>query len=64
MMFTIPFVIYGLFRYLFLVHLKNIGGEPEMIFKDKEMVICMAIWIILCVIILYGIPEVILGWFV
>ena len=63
MMFTIPFVIYGLFRYLFLVHLKNIGGEPEMIFKDKGMVICMAIWIILCVIILYGIPEVVLGWF-
>lgn len=63
MMLTIPFVIYGLFRYLFLVHTKNIGGEPEMIFKDKGMVISMAIWIILCVAILYGIPEVVLGWF-
>ena len=36
MMLTIP-VIYGLFRYLFLVHSRNYGGEPEMLFKDKGM---------------------------
>lgn len=29
-----PFTIYDLLRYLFLVHVKNIGAETEMIFKD------------------------------
>lgn len=33
MMLTIPFAIHGLFRYLFLVHAKNFGGETEMIFN-------------------------------
>ncbi len=54
MMFTIPFVIYGLFRYLFLAHSKNIGEEPEMLFKDKGMVICMVLWVVLVVLILYA----------
>ena len=58
MMFTIPLVIYGLFRYLFLVHSKNIGEEPEMLFKDKGMVICMVLWVVLVVAILYGFPNV------
>jgi len=53
MMITIPVVIYTIFRYLFLVQSKNIGGEPEIIFKDKGMLISMAIWIILCILILY-----------
>jgi len=54
MMFTIPLVIYGLFRYLFLAHSKNIGEEPEMLFKDKGMVICMVLWVVLVVLILYA----------
>jgi len=58
MMFTIPLVIYGLFRYLFLVHSKNIGEEPEMLFKDKGMVICMVLWVVLVMAILYGFPNV------
>jgi 4-hydroxybenzoate polyprenyltransferase len=54
MMMTIPLVIYGLFRYLFLVYVKNIGGEPEMLFKDKGMLINMFLWVVLVIIILYG----------
>jgi len=53
MMLTIPVIIYGLFRYLFLVHSRNYGGEPEMLFKDKGMVFCMLLWIILAVGVLY-----------
>ena len=60
MMFTIPFVIYGLFRYLFLVHSKNIGEEPEMLFRDKGMVICMVLWVVLVVLILYA-PSFVVG---
>ena len=29
MILTVPFVLYGIFRYLYLVHIKEKGGEPE-----------------------------------
>jgi hypothetical protein len=61
MMLTIPFAVYGLFRYLFLVHTKNFGGETEMIFRDKGMVVCLVSWAILVVVILYGVPDVVVG---
>ena len=57
MMFTATFVVYGLFRYLFLIHQGNFGGEPERIFKDKPMLINLAIWALLIVLILYIIPA-------
>ena len=59
MMLTIPFAVYGLFRYLFLIHAKNFGGETEMIFRDKGMVLCMILWVVLVVLILYGVPDVV-----
>lgn len=59
MMLTIPFAVYGLFRYLFLVHAKNFGGETEMIFKDNGMVLSMVLWVVLVVAILYGVPDVV-----
>jgi len=59
MMLTIPFAIYGLFRYLFLVHARNFGGETEMIFRDKGMVLSMILWAVLVVMILYGVPDVV-----
>lgn len=52
-MITIPFAFYGLFRYIFLVHARNMGGEPEMIFKDKGMVISIVLWVIVVVFVLY-----------
>ena len=58
MMLTIPFVVYGLFRYLFLVHAKNFGGETELIFKDKGMLVCMVLWAVSVVLILYGFLDV------
>lgn len=56
MMITIPFAFYGLFRYIYLVHTKNIGGEPEMIFKDKGMVLSIVLWVLLVVLVLYFAP--------
>ncbi|MDI6644124.1 MAG: decaprenyl-phosphate phosphoribosyltransferase [Methanobacteriaceae archaeon] len=53
MMLTIPFAFYGLFRYLYLVHSHDIGGEPEMIFKDRGMVLCIILWVIIVLSILY-----------
>ena len=58
MMLTIPVAVYGVFRYLFLVRTKNLGGETEMIFKDKGMVICLVLWVMLVVLILYWAPRI------
>ena len=56
MIVTIPFVFYGLFRYLYLVHQRGVEAEPEAVFKDKAMLINLGIWVLLVVsIILYGI---------
>jgi len=60
MMFTIPFVVYGIFRYLFLIHARNVGGEPEMLFKDKGMLVCMFLWGVLVIGVLYGIFDIVM----
>ena len=62
-MVTIPVVIYALFRYLFLVNLRDAGGEPQMIFRDRGMVVSLVVWAFLVVVILYKIPEVFLDFF-
>lgn len=54
MMITIPFAFYGLFKYIYLVHAENFGGEPEMLFKDKGMLLSMALWAVLVIVVLYG----------
>lgn len=57
MMFTIPFAIYGLLRYTFLVHMADKGGEPEQIFKDLPSLINLVAWVIAVVLILYYAPS-------
>lgn len=45
MMFTIPFVLYGIFRYLYLIQMKNYGGEPEeMLLTDRPLQVTIALW--------------------
>ncbi|GAC1431759.1 MAG: decaprenyl-phosphate phosphoribosyltransferase [Chloroflexota bacterium] len=54
LMATIPFVIYGIFRYLYLVHLKNEGGSPEeILLKDVPLIIDIVVWAASMVVILY-----------
>ncbi len=57
MMLTAPSAVYGLFRYLFLVHQENFGGEPEKIFKDKPTLINLAVWTLLVITVLYKFPS-------
>jgi hypothetical protein len=52
-MITIPFAFYGVFRYIFLIHSKNLGGEPEMLFKDRGMVATLILWVIIVIMVLY-----------
>jgi len=52
MMITIPFVLYGIFRYQYLVSSKNFGGSPELVlFKDKPLLIDILLWGITCLVI-------------
>jgi 4-hydroxybenzoate polyprenyltransferase len=47
MMLTIPFVIFGLFRYVYLAHNKNAGGSPEEVFlRDKPLIATLGLWIV------------------
>ena len=46
MMLTIPFVLYGLFRYLFLVHKHGMGGSPEdVLLRDRPLMIDIILWV-------------------
>jgi 4-hydroxybenzoate polyprenyltransferase len=54
MMLTVPFVLYGIFRYLYLVHKKNLGGSPENVFlKDIPMIVNIVLYIISTIVIVY-----------
>lgn len=57
MMLTVPFAVYGLLRYMFLVHIAREGGEPELIFRDIPTVLNVVCWVGMAVAILYFAPE-------
>jgi 4-hydroxybenzoate polyprenyltransferase len=51
---TIPFVLYGIFRYLYLVHQKQEGGDPsQIVFNDKALLVNIVLWIATVFAILY-----------
>jgi len=53
-MLTIPAVLYGVFRYLYLVHVKGEGGAPdELVLRDRPLQIALAAWGLLVVGLLY-----------
>lgn len=54
MMLTIPFVLYGIFRYLYLVYQKNEGSSPEeVLLRDKPLLICVLLWAVTAATLLY-----------
>jgi len=51
---TIPFVLYGVFRYLYLIHQKEGGGSPtKMLLNDKPILANIILWLISVVLIVY-----------
>jgi 4-hydroxybenzoate polyprenyltransferase len=53
--FTVPFVLYGIFRYLYLVHQKRGGGSPaEMLLTDRPLLVCVALWAGTVVLLMYS----------
>ena len=54
MILTIPFVIYGIFRYLYLVHKKEMGGNPTTILAtDKPILIDVVLWGVVSILLIY-----------
>ena len=54
MMLTIPFAIYGIFRYLYLIQVKNEGGAPdELVLSDRQLQITFLLFAISVLIIFY-----------
>lgn len=54
---TIPFVIYGVFRYLYLVHRKEQGGSPtDILITDRPLLLTVALWAVTIVAIVYAAP--------
>ncbi len=57
MMLTLPFAIYGIFRYLYLIHVKGEGGAPdEVVFKDKPLLINAALFVLVTALVIYVVP--------
>ncbi|MBP1693170.1 MAG: putative prenyltransferase [Chloroflexi bacterium] len=54
MMLTIPFVIYGVFRYLWLIQVKQIGGAPEdVLLEDRPLQATIVLWGLAILLIFY-----------
>ncbi len=44
LMTSIPFVVYGVFRYLLIAHSSAVGGEPEQMLRDKPLMTSVLLW--------------------
>jgi 4-hydroxybenzoate polyprenyltransferase len=54
MMLTIPFVLYGVLRYLYLIHIKGEGGAPdELVLTDRPLQLAFGLWALTSILILY-----------
>ena len=51
---TIPFPLYGIFRYLYLVHRREGGGSPaDLLLTDRPLLVCVALWTLAVALIIY-----------
>ena len=52
MMTTVPFALYGLFRYLYLMHQRGLGSSPEeVLLRDRPLQVCIAVWAVIAVVV-------------
>ena len=58
MMLTIPFVLYGIFRYLYLIQIKHEGGAPEeMVLTDRPLQVTILLYGLSVILVFYFIPR-------
>lgn len=54
---TIPFVLFGIFRYLYLVHQREEGGNPtQLLLTDRPLLVDVLLWIVTAAVLLYWKP--------
>ncbi len=55
LVFTLPFPLYGIFRYLYLAHKRDGGGDPsEHLLDDRPLLACVALWGAAVILIIYS----------
>ncbi len=56
LIYTFPFVLYGIFRYLYLMYEKLLGDSPgRVLMLDRPLLLSVLLWGICCVLIIYGV---------
>jgi 4-hydroxybenzoate polyprenyltransferase len=54
---TVPFVLFGIFRYLYLVHQREEGGNPtQLLLSDQPLLLDVLLWIVTAALLLYWTP--------
>lgn len=57
MMLTTPFVLYGIFRYLYLIHVRGEGSAPdEVLLEDRPLQLAVLLWGLAVILVLYILP--------
>ena len=55
MQWTIPFVLYGVLRYLYLIHGRQGGGDPTaLLWRDRPLQLNLVLWAMLSLVLLYA----------
>ncbi|GCE20034.1 hypothetical protein KDK_38340 [Dictyobacter kobayashii] len=58
LMITVPFVLYGVFRYLYLVYMRMDGGSPdEILLRDRHILAAVLLCVITVITVLYLLPQ-------
>jgi hypothetical protein len=54
LIYTVPFVVFGLFRYMYLVLIKDRGGSPsEVLLSDLPLALDIILWLVVAGLVLY-----------
>lgn len=57
LMLTTPFVLYGVFRYLYLIHVRKMGGAPEeLLWNDRSLQVTILLWALSILLVIYILP--------
>jgi 4-hydroxybenzoate polyprenyltransferase len=52
---TLPFVLYGIFRYLYLLYRRELGGNPsDLVLSDRALLLNTVLWIAALLVLIYG----------